>query len=61
MLYVVSFNDWLLICLSGFTKWLNFVLTPPDAADSGTQAEYDKGQESTPPLLLKRINGHMEN
>ncbi|XP_020629211.1 abnormal spindle-like microcephaly-associated protein homolog isoform X2 [Orbicella faveolata] len=27
----------------GFTKWLNFVLTPPDATDSGTQAEYDKG------------------
>ncbi|KAL9988376.1 hypothetical protein ACROYT_G002814 [Oculina patagonica] len=27
----------------GFTKWLNFVLTPPDVSDSSTQADYSKG------------------
>ena len=31
--------------LVGFTKWLNFVLTPPDVSDSGLQVDIHKGKE----------------
>lgn len=27
----------------GFTKWLNFVLTPPDVSDSAAQVDIHKG------------------
>ena len=31
--------------LVGFTKWLNFVLTPPDVSDSSLQVDIHKGKE----------------
>ena len=38
--------------LVGFTKWLNFVLTPPDVSDSSLQVDIHKGKECFTKLEL---------
>lgn len=37
--------------LVGFTKWLNFVLTPPDVSDSSLQVDIHKGKECFTKLI----------
>ena len=47
-----SFSLTLFCCFPGFTKWLNFVLTPPDVTDSTVQADASRGSFTVYSSLL---------